>query len=253
MADPHALLLVAAGTSLGAIAGSFVAAVLTRWPRSESVVLGRSHCDACDVVLAPRDLVPVLSHLLAGGSCRACKAPIDRRHLASEIAAAAIGGFSFAVFPAPMAAATALFGWWLLLLAMLDLEHQWLPDRLTLPLALAGLGLAWAGIGPAFADRLVGLAVGAGALWLLAFGYRTIRGRDGLGGGDPKLLGAIGAWLGWHQLPLVLLGGSLAGLAALIVMRMKGEAVHSALRLPFGTLMVVAAWPLWLLVAGPAI
>lgn len=167
-----------------------------------------------------------------------------------ELAAAVLGLLAFLAFPLPVAVATALFGWWLLILATLDLEHQWLPDALTLPLALAGLLVGWIGIGPDVPSRLIGLAAGAGLLWLIASGYRLLRGRQGLGGGDPKLLGALGAWLGWQQLPLVLLLAGLVGLCAVLSMQMRGQRVHGALRLPFGTMMAVAAWPLWLLTAG---
>ena len=240
----------ASGALLGAVAGSFLAAVLIRWPAGESVASGRSRCDRCGASLGVRDLVPILSFLALRGRCRHCGDPIDSRHVAIELAAAAIGLVAFVLFPLPLAAATALLGWWLLLLAALDLEHHWLPDALTWPLAAAGLLLAGLGIGPDLADRAIGLAAGAASLWLLAWLYMRLRGREGLGGGDPKLFGAIGAWLGWQQLPFVLLGAGLAGLLSLLLIRLRGERVHAAMRLPFGTLMALAAWPLWLLVAG---
>jgi leader peptidase (prepilin peptidase)/N-methyltransferase len=244
------LLREAAGLVLGAIAGSFLATVMIRWPQGRSALGGRSRCDSCDAPLGFRDLVPILSFVAMRGRCRQCAATIDRRHIAVEIAAASIGLVALLAHPLPLAAISALLGWWLLLAALLDLEQHWLPDLLTLPLIPLGLAAAWAGFGPPLVDRAAGAAIGWLVLALIAFAYRRLRGREGMGGGDPKLFAAIGAWLGAWQLPFVLLGASLAGLAAILLMRLRGEAVGATTRLPLGTLMAVAAWPLWLVVAG---
>jgi leader peptidase (prepilin peptidase)/N-methyltransferase len=223
----------AAGFILGAIVGSFLAAILIRWPEGRSVMKGRSHCDSCGRALSPRDLVPILSWFLVRGRCRHC--------------GALIGLTAIFAHPLPAAVFTAIFGWWLFLLAALDVEYQWLPDRLTLPLIPAGLAVAWLGIGPALEERLIGAAAGFLALALIAFLYRRLRGREGLGGGDPKLLAAIGAWLGWQQLPFVMLGAGLLGLTAVLLRKARGEAVKATDRLPLGTLLALAAWPIWLI------
>jgi leader peptidase (prepilin peptidase)/N-methyltransferase len=183
------------------------------------------------------------------GKCRTCGAAVDKRHLAVEAGAALIGLTAILAHPLPAAAFTAVFGWWLFLLAALDIEHQWLPDRLTLPLIPAGLAVAWAGIGPGLEERLFGAAAGYLSLELIRMGYRTWRGREGLGGGDPKLFAAIGAWLGWASLPYIMVGAGLIGLGAVAAMRLRGRAVAATDRLPLGTLMALAAWPLWLLLA----
>jgi leader peptidase (prepilin peptidase) / N-methyltransferase len=235
---------------LGAAVGSFLATILIRWPEGRGVARGRSRCDGCGRALAPRDLVPILSWFLVKGRCRHCGGTIDRRHLAAEAGAAMIGLAAILAHPMPLAAVTALFGWWLFLLAALDLEHEWLPDRLTWPLLAAGLAAAWGGFGPPLGSRLIGAAAGFGALFLIRHAYRALRGRDGLGGGDPKLLAAIGAWLGWTQLPFVLIGAGLLGLAALLLRRLRGEAVAATDRLPLGTLMALAAWPIWMIIAA---
>ena len=234
---------------LGAIAGSFLATILIRWPKGESALAGRSHCDACGSVLGPRDLVPILSHVALGGRCRHCGAGIDTRHLAVEIGAGLVGLVAFLAFAGVEAPVAALFGWWLLLLAVVDLEHHWLPDRLTLPLLPVGLAVAWLGIGPPTLDRIIGAVAGYAVLAAIGWLYRRLRGREGLGGGDPKLLAALGAWLGWQQLPLVLLGAGMVGLAAIALRRLRGESVSATDRLPLGTLMALAAWPLWLVSA----
>lgn len=234
---------------LGAVIGSFLAAILVRWPEGRSVLRGRSRCDACGRTLGPHDLVPILSWFLVRGKCRMCGAPIDRRHLAAEAAAALIGLAAIFAHPLPLAAFTALLGWWLFLLAALDLEHHWLPDRLTLPLIAAGLAVAAIGFGPGLADRVYG-AVGAYAsLEAIRLGYARLRGREGLGGGDSKLFAALGAWLGWPLLPFVLVGAGLIGLAAVGWMWISGKGVRGDDRMPLGTLMALAAWPLWLVVA----
>jgi leader peptidase (prepilin peptidase)/N-methyltransferase len=243
----QAALLGLAGFALGAIIGSFLATILVRWPQGRSVVAGRSHCDGCEAALGPAELVPLLSFLWFRGRCRRCGMAIDRRHVAVELAAGLIGLVAVLAQPLPDAAVSAALGWWLLILAALDAEHQWLPDRLTLPLIPAGLAAAWAGFGPALVDRAIGAAVGWAVLVLLAILYRRLRGREGLGGGDPKLLAAVGAWLGVLQLPFVLLAAGLLGLVALVGMRARGAAIDGDTRLPLGALMALAAWPIWLI------
>jgi leader peptidase (prepilin peptidase)/N-methyltransferase len=239
----------ATGFVLGAIIGSFLAALLVRWPQGRSVLHGRSHCDRCGRALTIVDLVPILSWALLRGRCRGCGAAIDRRHLALEIGAALIGLTAILAHPLPLALFTALFGWWLFILAALDAEYEWLPDRLTLPLVPAGLLVGAIGYGPALEARLIGAGAGYLLLAGIAALYYAVRRRDGLGGGDPKLLAAIGAWLGWAELPFVLLFAGLIGLAVLLVRHLRGGEVSATDRLPFGTLMALAAWTLWLLVA----
>ena len=235
---------------IGASVGSFLAVILIRWPQGRSAAAGRSQCDACGRPLSPLELVPVVNWLVTRGRCRSCGAAIDRRHLAAEVGAAMIGLTAIFAHPLPLAAVTALFGWWLFLLAALDVEHQWLPDRLTLPLIPVGLLAAWAGFGAGLEERAIGAVAGFAALAGIAWLYRRLRGREGLGGGDPKLLAAIGAWLGWAQLPFVLLGAGLIGLAVVALMRLRGRAVAATDRLPLGALLALAAWPIWLISAG---
>ena len=249
MADPPGPLLAALGFVFGAVAGSFLATILIRWPQGRSVVAGRSRCDRCDAPLRIPDLVPILSHAALRGRCRACGGRIDSRHALVELSAAMVGLVAMVAHPWPLAAVTLLLGLWLLLIALLDVEHQWLPDALTLPLVPLGLAAAWAGFGPPLAERAAGAALGWAVLFAMAFAYRRLRGREGLGGGDPKLLGAIGAWLGAFQLPFILLGAGLLGLASILLMRLRGEEIGPASRLPLGALMAIAAWPVWLIVA----
>ena len=235
---------------LGLIAGSFVAALVVRWPQGRSVVAGRSACDACGVTLRASDLVPLLSALLLRGRCRACGARIDPVHWHTEAAGAAIGAAAGLVAAGPVALAGAVFGWLLLALALLDLRHWWLPDRLSATLALAGVTSGATGLAPDWTERAIGGAAGFGCLWAIAWAYRRVRGREGMGGGDPKLLGAIGLWLGWRMLPGVLLLASVAGLGWVAWTVARGKAVAATDAVPFGVLLAVAAYPVWLAMIG---
>ena len=242
---------VALGLS-GAIIGSFLATLVIRWPKERSVLRGRSHCDACDAPLAPRDLVPLFSAALLRGRCRRCAAPIDARHWQIELGAAVIGILAGLAVPGPVAVAGAAFGWLLLTLAALDLGEFWLPDRLTATLALGGLLTGAVGVDPPVTARLLGGVVGFVGLWLVGAAYRVLRDRDGLGGGDPKLFGAIGLWLGWAMLPAVLLLAALTGLALVVVGMIAGRGAKLDDRVPFGALLAITAYPAWLFLLGSA-
>lgn len=237
---------------LGAILGSFIAALVIRWPDERSVMQGRSACDGCGRTLRAVELVPLLSALVLHGRCRGCDAAISPVHWRIELAALAVGVAAGIVAPGPVGIAGAMFGWLLLALASLDLVAFWLPDRLTLLLALAGLASAALGVDPPIVERLIGGAAGFGVLWLVAFGYRRLRGRDGMGGGDPKLFGAIGLWLGWQMLPAVLLIASMIGLGVVLAAHLKGRAMAADTALPFGALLAIAAYPAWLFMIGLA-
>lgn len=141
---------------------------------------------------------------------------------------------------------TAMLGWMLLLIAVVDAEHFWLPDQLTLPLAAAGLGAALLPNGTGWLNAVIGAAVGFAGLWLLAFVYRRLRGRDGLGGGDPFLLAAGGAWVGWIGLPSVLLWAAASGLSLVLARAILGKPLAGADRLAFGVFLAVGIWMTWL-------
>lgn len=233
------------GGVLGAIIGSFLAALVMRWPQDETMG-GRSRCDACHAQLRWFELVPLVSYVVQRGKCRHCGAAIAAQHFAIELLCLTIGAVALAIFPGWEGLAGAVFGWVLVALAALDLAHFWLPDRLTAALAIIGLIHAFAGVAPSLSDSLIGGVAGFATLALIAWGYERVRGRQGMGAGDPKLLGAIGVWVGWQSLPFVLIGASGVGLAAALVLRLRGHDVTGATRLPLGTLMAVAAFPIWI-------
>ena len=164
-----------------------------------------------------------------------------------EAAAAVIGAASLLVSPDLAGGAGALFGWLLLALAVLDFRHYWLPDRLTF--SLMGLGLLEAVMfdRSAVPDRVIGAVAGWAALAAIAALFRMTRGKHGMGGGDPKLLAAIGAWLGWAMLPWVVLAASILGLcdAGMRSVR-KGEGGHDR-HYPLGTWLAAAGYGAWLI------
>ena len=215
--------------------GSFLATLIIRWPLDEQVVAGRSRCDSCRQALPASSLIPLISYLAARGRCRGCGARIDPLHFQVELASALLA--ALALLLQPNLAGAALAALWLLLLApaLLDARHMWLPDPLTLVLAAGGLLFGGLIAGVALTDRLIGGAAGYLSLSLIALAYRRWRGREGLGGGDPKLLGAIGLWTGWAALPIIALLAALAGIGtALATGRSRLD------RMPFGTLLALA-------------
>ncbi|HEU0043687.1 prepilin peptidase [Sphingomonas sp.] len=235
---------------VGLILGSFIATVVLRWPEGRSVMRGRSACDGCGRTLQPRELVPLLSAALQRGRCRTCGAPIAALHWQVELAAGLIGVVAGAVAPGGEGVAGAMFGWLLLTLAVLDLRAWWLPDVLTGTLGAGGLLVGLVGVEPALIDRAVGGVAGFALLWLIAVAYRRLRGREGMGGGDPKLFGAIGLWLGWAMLPAVLLVASLIGLGVMLFRQLTGRAMAATDALPLGALLAAAAYPTWLLMVA---
>lgn len=239
--------MIAGGALLGVIIGSFLATLIIRWPQGRSVTSGRSHCDGCNQPLSARELVPLLSFALQKGRCRHCGISIDPRHIFIELGCAAIGGVALALAPNLAGLAGAVFGWALFTLAVLDAEHYWLPDLLVLPLGIAGLAVGAAGIGIGLNDRIIGALGGFLSFEAIKITYRLTRGREGLGGGDPKLLGAIGAWLGWQVLPFVVLGASGVGLLWVLIKMLRGQPVSSSDRIPLGTLLAVASFAVWVL------
>lgn len=226
--------------------GSLLGVLIRRMPTERPVAMARSACEACGHRLAPWELVPVVSFVALRGRCRHCKAAIAPAHLWVELAAAAVAAMAVSVDTGAWAWAGCVLGWTLLALAWIDAEHFWLPDALTLPLVVAGLGVTWWLDPGAITDHAAAAALAYALLRGLMLAYRRWRGRDGLGQGDAKLLTAGGAWLGLAALPWVLFGGAVAGLLLALAMRRSGTRLHAATMLPFGPPLAVAIWGVWL-------
>ena len=232
--------------------GSFLAVLIRRLPVGLYVAWSRSACEACGSPIRAGDLLPLWSHVRLHGRCRACGAPIAAQHWQVELAAFAVAAWAVAAHTAAAPSAgigpdallwlDCIFGWTLLALAWIDWDHMLLPDALTLPLIPAGLA-ATAWLQPNLAtDHALAAALAYAALRTIAVIYRRIRGRDGLGEGDAKLLAAIAAWTGLETLPWVLLVAALLGLTAALLMRLRGHQVQSATAIPFGPCLAVAGW-----------
>jgi leader peptidase (prepilin peptidase)/N-methyltransferase len=227
--------------------GSFLGVVVRRLPKGRGIVAGRSACEACDHPLSPLDMVPVASFVALRGRCRHCGAPIAPAHLGFELAALAVAvSAALVVNGGPFLWIGCIFGWWLLTLAWIDATTFRLPDVLTLPLIVLGLAeAAW--LEPhALLGRCAGAIFGYGSLWLLANVYLKMRGREGLGLGDAKLLAALGAWLGFVAVPWLAVFGAVLALLWAGAMWLRGTKLTATSRLPFGPFLAAAAWGLWL-------
>ena len=225
-----------------AVVGSFLGTLVLRLPRGQRVVAARSACPHCGKRLAARDLVPLLSWMLLRGRCRYCARPLSRLYPTIEIAALAVAVWAATVSGPPLWA-SCVFGWLLLALAMIDWRQYLLPDVLTLPLLAAGLGLAALGEPADLGAHALGAIGGFSAFALIAWSYRQLRGRDGLGLGDAKLLAAIGAWVTWRGLPDVVV---LAAAVALLTALAQRKALDPTAKVPFGSYLALAGWLVWL-------
>ena len=236
---------------LGAIWGSFAGALCARWPSGESAATGRSRCDKCGKTIASFDLIPLISFAVLKGKCRSCHARISTGIFAMEIAAVILGILPLFLFPPSQAVAAASFAWLLLPLIVLDIRHLWLPDRLTLLLAIAGI-LAGPILMPeiGWIDRMAGGIGGYAVLDIIRRIFLAVRHREGMGAGDPKLLGAIGIWLGWQALPLAILLASVIGLiwalSAKLLYRREVTAVAFGAMLGTSSLLYVWSMASWM-------
>lgn len=225
---------------IGLVMGSAVTAIAWRIPRGVSWARGRSACPACGATLRAADLVPLLSFALGRGRCRHCRAPIGWRYPLTELWCGAWAVLAYLhVGPGWLWPPLALWGFLLVALFWVDLDHQLLPDVLTFPGTL--IAIAYALQIPGGARRaILGIALGSGLLWLLAWIWIRFRKIEGLGGGDIKLAAMFGALLGWPltlvTLFLAALAGSLWG--GWLIARGRGDGKTA---LPFGVLLAPAA------------
>jgi leader peptidase (prepilin peptidase)/N-methyltransferase len=230
----------------GPFVGSFLGVLVTRLPAAEPVIAGRSRCPHCAHPLGPRDLVPLASWLASGGRCRYCSRPLGLFYPAIELAAALVAGWAALIVTGWPLWATCALGWTLLALAVLDQRHLVLPDELTLPLLVAGLIVAYLLNADAAIDHAIGAAAGFAALFVLATVYKRVRGREGLGLGDAKLLAAAGAWVSWTGLASVVLVASATALIVVLARTVFGRRVAADERIPFGPYLCLATWLVWL-------
>ncbi len=222
--------------------GSFLATLAVRLPDGQPVVGGRSACPACGARLRWFELVPLLSWLAQRGRCRACGKPIAGLYPVVEAASLLVAAWAWALRPG--AWLDAGLGWTLVALAACDARARVLPDVLVIPLGLAGLAVAM-GHG-AIVDHAIGAAAGLLALGAVRIAYKGLRGREGLGFGDVKLLSAAGAWVAWQGLPSVVAIAAVSGLLAAGIQRLAGHPIGQRTELPFGPHLALGTWLVWL-------
>ncbi len=253
-------------TLIGLIVGSFLNVVIHRLPimlnkewqqQSEAILhpdrspepqptynlmLPRSTCPACGHTIKAWENIPVVSYLLLRGRCSGCQAAISWRYPAIEILSAVITvviGLTYG--PTLTTVAFCLFSWSLLALTMIDYDTQLLPDDITLPLLWAGLIINSFGLIVPLKQALWGAVAGYLSLWSIYWLFKLITGKEGMGYGDFKLLAALGAWLGWMKLPLIVLLSSLVGTVVALVLIISKRQERSK-PIPFGPYLAIAGF-----------
>ena len=242
---------------IGLMVGSFLNVVIARvpqqlqwqWrgkleglPKPAGVAGPVSRCPSCQQPIRWRDNLPLISFLILKGRCRSCNTAISGRYPLVEALCAGLSLVVVIVMGAQWTTLAALiFTWSLIALTFIDLEHFLLPDRLTLPLLAIGLGVNAVNTFTDLISALVGAIAGYGSFWIVFHGFRIVTGKEGMGHGDFKLLAALGAWMGWQMLPLIILlsagTGAIIGITMLILQQhQRGQQV------PFGPYLAGAGW-----------
>jgi len=238
--SPETFATIAAGL-FGAIVGSFLNVCIYRLPRHESLVWPSSRCPACGQRIAPHDNVPILAFLWLQGRCRACRAPISWRYPLVE-AANALGYVGIVLRSGldwPAAVYAALFSA-LLVVTFIDLDHQIIPDRITLPGIPLGFLCASTVLPVGWLNSLLGVLIGGGLLWFMAWISPYLFGKEGMGGGDIKLLAMIGAFLGWEPALLTVMVGASVG-AAISLTLIGLSIIRRDQYIPFGPFLALGA------------
>lgn len=229
----------------GCVVGSFLNVVRHRLPREETVASGRSKCPDCGNVIAWYDNIPVLSFILLKGRCRQCGWRIPLIYPVIEIATGVSFLLIWSTFPSREAVAYSVLASVLIACAGIDHDLRIIPDKLTLPGLVMGLIFALTllrrqDLDQALLRSLIGIAVGGGSLLVISLGYKLVRGVEGMGGGDVKLMAMVGAFLGPKLALLTILTASVAGgIIGLLLVRRSPERMKAAV--PFGVFLSPAA------------
>jgi leader peptidase (prepilin peptidase)/N-methyltransferase len=264
--EAHPALLIAVTGVLGLIVGSFLNVVIHRLPimldrewrahcaellgdesavppgEPFNLVVPRSRCPSCGHAIAAWENIPLLSYALLRGRCSACRAAISARYPLVEALTAVLSAVAVWRFgPHWQGLLALLLTWALIALAFIDLEHQLLPDAITQPFLWLGLAVSLFGVFTGTRAAVVGALAGYLSLWAVYQSFRLVTGKEGMGYGDFKLLALLGAWLGWHGLPLIVLLSSLSGATlglVLILLRVQDRSTP----VPFGPHLAAAGW-----------
>jgi leader peptidase (prepilin peptidase)/N-methyltransferase len=258
----ESIYVLVGAAAVGLCVGSFLNVVIHRMPKmlergwqaqcaelrgeetasqpAYNLAVPRSRCPACGHPISAVENIPVVSWLVLRGKCSACKAPISARYPFIEILGALIAVYAIQRFGlTAKGAATCGFLWTLLALTCIDFDTQLLPDDLTLPLLWAGLIVNLWGMFVPISSAVIGAVAGYLSLWTIYWLFKLIRGKEGMGFGDFKLLAALGAWLGWQMLPVIVLLSSVVGTVigvSLIVFKGRDHNVPLA----FGPYLAIA-------------
>ena len=234
-------MLIVVSIMFGAIVGSFLNVCIIRLPKEESIIIPGSHCPQCNHPIKFYDNIPLISYLLLGGKCRYCKRSISAQYPLVEGTTAISSLLLFLKYGLSLS----YFFYFsfvaaLIIITVIDLYHQIIPDVISIP--GIGVGLLGALIIPhiTFFNSLLGILLGGGSLFVVATLYQWLFKREGMGGGDVKLLAMIGAFLGWDAVILTILLSSLIGsITGIIIMVLKGKDFKYAI--PFGPFLSLGA------------
>jgi leader peptidase (prepilin peptidase)/N-methyltransferase len=226
---------------LGAVIGSFLNVCIYRIPEGQSIVSPPSACPRCGQRIRWYDNIPILSYLLLRGRCRSCGVAISWRYPLVE----GLNGLLFVLLLlrfglTPLLPVMLLLGAALVVITFIDLDHQIIPDRISLTGIPIGFIASLLTGQPGWLSSLIGILAGGGSLLVIATLYEKFSGKEAMGGGDVKLLAMLGAFLGWPSVPFIIfigsLGGSLVGVPAMLLQKKGGD-----VRIPFGPFLAFAA------------
>jgi leader peptidase (prepilin peptidase)/N-methyltransferase len=258
-------LLYAGAFLIGLIVGSFLNVVILRIPplleydwrcqcrelleleaaeeeRPAGVALSRSKCPSCGHGIKAHENIPLISYLMLGGKCSACKSRISPRYPLVELVTALLFVFTIWHFgPTVQGLSALLLTSFLIAMTGIDIDHQLLPDNLTIPLMWLGIVLSFWSIHTDLASSVTGAIAGYLFLWAIYHLFRLLTGKEGMGYGDFKLLAALGAWLGWGMLPLIILLSSVVGAATGLALMAAGR-LKKDKPMAFGPFIAAAGW-----------
>ncbi len=225
----------------GAIDGSFLNVCICPMPKDESIVSPPSHCPYCDYQIRWYDNIPLVSYLLLRGKCRGCGSRISLQYPLVELLNGLLTLALFLRFgPTLTFIALFLFCSSLVVITFIDIEHQIIPDEISLPGIVIGVVFSFFLPWQTWLNSLLGILLGGGSLLLVAYGYQWLTGKEGMGGGDIKLLAMMGAFLGWKSIPFIIFASSLVGSVVGVTM-MLIQKKDSKLAIPFGPYLAFGA------------
>ncbi|RJQ78573.1 MAG: prepilin peptidase [Desulfobacteraceae bacterium] len=227
---------------LGMCVGSFLNVCIYRLPAGRSIIQPASACTGCHTPIRWYDNIPVLSYIFLRGRCRTCHSAISPRYPIVELLT---GSFALAIWlrfgtHPPTAAVYFVFIAALLVITFIDIDHRIIPDVISLPAIPAGLALSFFLPPVSWLDSLLGIVVGGGSLFIVAWGYHLLTGKEGMGGGDIKLLAMIGAFIGWQGVLFTIMASSFTGTAVGLAVMLRARK-DMKMAVPFGPFLAIGA------------